>query len=108
MNYETYEVKVYKNGNKAWYQNGKFHRLDGPAVEFANGSKFWYQNDKCHRLDGPAIELVNGDKSYWIDGECYRYEEWKQKVEELTNPTKELTINEVSKLLGYNVKIVKE
>ena len=23
MNYETYEVRIYANGNKEWYQNGK-------------------------------------------------------------------------------------
>ena len=32
MNYETYEyeVRVYENGDKRWYQNGKCHRLTTP------------------------------------------------------------------------------
>ena len=41
-----YEVKVYANGDKYWYLNGKRHREDGPAVEFADGSKWWYLNDE--------------------------------------------------------------
>lgn len=59
-----------------WYQNGKLHRLDGPAVAswHDNGKSAreeWYQNDKCHRLDGAA-------KIYWYDnGICIR-EEWYQ------------------------------
>ena len=47
---------------KAWYLNGKLHREDGPAVEFADGDKFWYLNGKLHREDGPAVEYADGDK----------------------------------------------
>ena len=28
-----YTVKVWGNGNKSWYLNGKLHREDGPAYE---------------------------------------------------------------------------
>ena len=31
-------------GNKCWYLNGKCHRTDGPAVEYANDNKYWYIN----------------------------------------------------------------
>jgi len=41
-----YTVKVYPSGAKFWYLNGKQHREDGPAVEYADGSKFWYLNGK--------------------------------------------------------------
>ena len=108
MNYETYEVRVFENGDKLWYQNGERHRLDGPAIEYANGTKHWRQNDKLHRLDGPAIEWSDGSKEYFIEGIEYTYEEWKQKVEELNNPVKEMTVGEVSEKLGFEVKIVKE
>jgi hypothetical protein len=30
-----YTVKVYANGHKHWYLNGKLHREDGPAIECA-------------------------------------------------------------------------
>ena len=39
-----YTVKVYSNGTKYWYLNGKLHREEGPAVEYANGDKYWYLN----------------------------------------------------------------
>ena len=44
MSYKTYEVRVYDNRAKYWYLNGKLHREDGPAAEFANGTKLWYLN----------------------------------------------------------------
>jgi len=44
MNYETYEVRVYENGDKRWFQNDKLHRLDGPAIEWIDGTKWWYIN----------------------------------------------------------------
>ena len=46
-----YEVKVYPNGDKWWLLNGKFHREDGPAVEWANGHKEWYLNGKSMSED---------------------------------------------------------
>ena len=67
-----YEVRVYADGDKFWYLNGKSHRVDGPAVEYANGTKCWYLNDKRHRKDGPAIEYVNGDKWWYLNGKRHR------------------------------------
>jgi len=72
MEYETYEVQVYKRGTKFWYQNGKLHRKDGPAVEYVNGTKLWYKNGKCHRDDGPAKECVNGENHWYKNGELHR------------------------------------
>jgi len=34
--YDNLEIDQY--GTKFWYKNGKYHREDGPAVEYANGS----------------------------------------------------------------------
>ena len=68
----VYKVKVWDNGTKAWWLNGKLHREDGPAVEYANGSKEWYLNGKRHREDGPAIERTNGDKEWFINGKLHR------------------------------------
>ena len=44
-----YTVKVWGNGSESWYLNGKLHREDGPAREYASGDKFWYLNGKLHR-----------------------------------------------------------
>jgi hypothetical protein len=68
----TYEVKVYSNGNKGWYLDGKLHREDGPAIECADGSKYWYLDGKSHREDGPAIEFANGTKYWYLDGKLHR------------------------------------
>ena len=65
---KEYTVKVYDNGSKNWYINGKLHREDGPAIEAPDGYKAWYINDNLHREDGPAIEWGNGDKEWFIHG----------------------------------------
>ena len=67
-----YTVKVYTNGDKLWYLNGKCHREDGPAVEWANGDKSWWLKGKRHREDGPAVEWADGDKLWYLNGKCHR------------------------------------
>ena len=67
MSKQIYEVHVY-DGSKSWYQEGKLHRDDGPAIEYANGTKKWYQEGKLHRDDGPAIEYANGTKNWYLKG----------------------------------------
>ena len=80
MNYKTYEVRIYNNGDKHWYLNGELHREGGPAIECNNGYKAWY-------LNGRSLS----------EGEFLR------KV----GLVKELTVGQISKLLGYEVKVVK-
>ena len=122
----TYKVTVDDYGTKRWFLNGKFHREDGPAIEYADGTKSWFLNDRLHREDGPAIEradgtkewflngkrhredgpaveYADGSKEYWLDNTYLTEEQWKKKV----NKVKELTVEEISKMLGYEVKIVK-
>ena len=76
----TYTVKVYEGGSKHWYLNGKPHREDGPAVEYANGDKEW-----------------------WLNGKKLTEEQFLKE----TTKTKELTVAELEELLGYSIKIVK-
>ena len=68
------------DGTRRWYLNGNIHRTDGPAIERADGHKCWCLNDQIHRTDGPAIERANGDKSWYqydqlhrIDGPAVEY-----------------------------------
>jgi hypothetical protein len=62
----------YANGNREWYLNGELHREDGPACEYTtNGSKGWFLNGRLHRKDGPALEYANGEKQYWLNGIRY-------------------------------------
>jgi hypothetical protein len=125
-NYIKYEVKVYADGGKYWYLNGKFHREDGPAVEDSDGYKAWYLNGKLHREDGPAVEDSYGYKAWWLNGEIHREDgpaversngdkSWWLKGERLTeeehkkamNPTVEMTMAQINEALGKNVKVVK-
>jgi len=64
--------KIDDNGEKHWYKNDKFHRIDGPAIEYTNGSKYWYKNGKCHRINGPAVEYADGTKFWYRNGKCHR------------------------------------
>jgi hypothetical protein len=99
---EEYIVIVYE-GRTEWRQNGKVHRINGPAVEYLSGDKLWYQNGQLHRTDGPAIECLDGHKKWWIKGKEYTEEEFLK----LTSPVKELTVAQISELLGYEVKVVR-
>ena len=63
-----YTVRVSDTGSKYWYLNGKLHREDGPAIDWAYGTKEWYLNGKLHREDGPAIEYDNGFKYWYLNG----------------------------------------
>ena len=74
-----YTVKVYPSGYKEWYFNGQLHREDGPALEWANGSKYWFLN-----------------------GEEVTEEEHKRR----TSKVIEMTVAEISKALGKQVKVV--
>jgi hypothetical protein len=76
---QEYTVKVYDDRTE-WFQNGKRHRLDGPAIELANGHKEWWQNNERHRLGGPAVEFADGIKSWYIEGIGYTEEEFSQKT----------------------------
>jgi len=97
-----YTVKVYPNGTKYWCLNGKLHREDGPAMEYASGSKSWYLNGKRHREGGPAIEYADGYKFWYLSGERVTEEEHKR----LTSPIIEMTMEEINKALGKQVKVV--
>jgi hypothetical protein len=65
----------YPSGAKEWFQNGKIHRLDGPARERTNGTKEWWQNGKRHRLDGPAVVFLEGIKQWWLNDILYKTKE---------------------------------
>ena len=73
MEYKEYKVKVYENGAKCWYLDGKCHREDGPAIEYANGDKCWYLNGK--RLSEEEFNKQRNscnNKVVEIDGKKYR------------------------------------
>jgi hypothetical protein len=99
----TYTVEVYESGTKHWYLNGKKHREDGPAVEYIDGGESWYLNGKRHREDGPAVDWDDGTKEWYLNGEELTEEEHKATM----NPVEEMTVEEICKALGKNVKVIK-
>jgi hypothetical protein len=38
----------------AWFEDGKCHRADGPAINTSDGEQQWRLKGRLHRLDGPA------------------------------------------------------
>ena len=92
----------FADGNRYWYLNGDLHREDGPACEYPDGTRWWYLNGKRHREDGPAIEYSDGRRWWYLNGEEYTEEEFLKK----TAKAKELTVAEIEALLGYQIKVV--
>jgi hypothetical protein len=73
----------YANGLKIWYWHGELHREDGPAIQYADGTKFWYWRGKAHREDGPACEYASGTKYWFYHGQlinCQSNEEFLRMV----------------------------
>jgi hypothetical protein len=70
-----YTVKVYPDGSKYWYLNGKLHCEDGPAIYRADGSKSWWLNGKLHREDGPAVECADCSKHWCLNDKKVTEEE---------------------------------
>ena len=99
---EIYIVKVYENGNRAWYQNDQRHRVGGPAIEMANGTRYWLQKGQLHRPDGPAVEWADGDCQWWIEGKRLTEKEFNQKTKKTACEDKTVIID------GVKYKLVKE
>lgn len=78
--------RAYVLGSNQWIVNGKWHREDGPAIEYVSGIKEWRQNDLLHREDGPALEHSNGCKKWFYEGLLHREDgpavEYKNGVKE--------------------------
>ena len=69
---------------------------------YPSGDKSWWLNDKRHREDGPAIEYAEGDKEWHLNGREVTEEEHKR----LTSKVIEMTMEEISKAIGKQVKVV--
>jgi len=94
-NNTQYTVRVEtENNNKCWFYEGKFHRINAPAVEtkdyikyytngilnrldgptiiYKNGYTAWIVNDEYHRLDGPALITSEGNQYWHVNGKLHR------------------------------------
>jgi hypothetical protein len=63
-----------------WYKGDMFHRLSGPACEFANGAKLYFQNGMLHRLDGPAVIYANANRYWFIDNRKYSEADFLKEI----------------------------
>ena len=90
---KTYAVTVDDEGTTMWRVNGKFHRENGPACEWAKGDKAWYLNGESHREDGPAWELANGKKYWYLKGVLMSEESFHRRNKPLIDT--QITINGV-------------
>lgn len=69
-----YTVRVFDDGNRHWFLNGRLHREDGPAIEWSDGSKFWYLDGKLVTEQEVMKSSCSG-KIVEIDGKKYKLEE---------------------------------
>ena len=69
----TGEYLWVNNNNKYYYKDNAYSVLhrenDLPAYEGFNGTKEWFADGKYHRENGSAIEYANGDKFWYLNGE---------------------------------------
>jgi len=79
--------------NEVWVQDGKYHRVGGPAYIGTDGYMAWCQNGKYHIIDGPARIWPDGSKEYWLNGKYYpqiqNEVQWKMEVQKWKRQQKE-------------------
>jgi hypothetical protein len=70
VRHDTIDGYYTKNNVRFLNKDGQEHCEDGPAVIFNDGMNAYYQNGKLHRLDGPAKcrpTFPSGFDKYFID-----------------------------------------
>jgi hypothetical protein len=63
---------IYDNDTKEWWKTSfgfmskqELHRTEFPAIIYSNGDEEWWQNGKRHRVGGPAVTY--GNKKYFYE-----------------------------------------
>lgn len=64
-------------GDVFYLEDGKLHRMRGPAIKFKSGVEWWMQDGKLHRENGPAIVGEKEVLEYWLNGRPAEEEEIK-------------------------------
>lgn len=91
MKYHIIIEYAFGSLRRRWYDpniSNKYHRLEGPAIEYISGTKHWFQNDKHHRLDGPGIEYADGKIIWAIEGNSYSERDFKEAIKRIKNNDK--------------------
>jgi len=79
---DSFDINIY---GIHFLKNGAHHREHGkPAISWSKaGSLLYIVEGKFHRLDGPAIKWSDNCKEWHVDGiECKTEEEFKLKARE--------------------------
>jgi hypothetical protein len=69
---ESEPALIRPNGYRAFYCEGRRHRMTGPAVIYANGTVKYYQEGLLHRDNGPAVVYPDGARVYAKKGRIHR------------------------------------
>jgi hypothetical protein len=71
--YRLFNVSYYKfdDGEKRWYMDGLYHKLDGPAVSYGEKQEYFIHGIR-HRLDGPAIYYPGRHIAYYVNGKLHK------------------------------------
>ena len=80
------KLRIVDDGNKFWYLNAAWHRVNGPAITLSNDCLEWYCRGQRHRADGPAIVSCDGTLYwYWNGQRVTEYEHMMLSEQETTN-----------------------
>lgn len=84
---------VTDEGEQIWHRYGVMHRDGAPARMLPDESWAWYQNGKRHRVDGPAsytsrgynptTRRADGTYEYWLEGIRFPKYKWQRLVDQL-------------------------
>jgi hypothetical protein len=74
-------VCIEENESYRWVFNERnvLSSTEGPAfISKKDNYRAWYLNGKLHRIDGPAKAYNTGYQEYWVDGIHYTENEYPQ------------------------------
>jgi hypothetical protein len=67
-------------------------------ADFDSGTLVWFLDGRRHRVDGPAVEYADGIKVWWLNGEFVSEEEHAKRTAYLRTTLGKLIFNEHFKL----------
>ena len=69
-------ITVKEPSDSYWNYINKHPEFTGCVID-GDGDKAWFLNGKIHREDGPALEWADGSKEWWLNGKMLTEQEWK-------------------------------